>query len=274
MNSTSEPGKRRAAASSAVPLACEGLRKDFGGVRAVDGVSLGFERGKVTALIGPNGAGKTTLFHLIAGAMKPDAGAIRYCGDRIDGLAPWEVARRGIGRLFQDVRVFEKLTVLENLLVAIRGQSDAGPLGALFLRGRAAREESRLTERARTLLDSYGLGELADRAAAGLSFGQQKLLGICRLMAAEADVFLLDEPTAGVHPSVLPTVMGALGSLADQAKTVIVIEHDMKVVLEIADRVDFMDEGRILASGPPRDVLQSPSVREAYLGPHGAGARG
>lgn len=247
-------------------LELEKVSKSFGGLRAVNDVSATFEAGRITALIGPNGAGKTTLFHLIGGVLRPDTGIIRYKGRRIDGLSPWRVARYGIGRLFQDVRVFNKLTALENVLSAFPHQLGENPLWSLVLRPKVVQQERQLTHQARQLLQFVGLHEHADAPAESLSYGQQKLLAIARLLAARADALLLDEPTAGVNPEMVKEILALLRQLANNGKLVILIEHNMSVVMDIADWVYFMDEGKIIAAGTPTEVLGNPTVRAAYLG--------
>ena len=280
MNAAVHPRPEAAAAMAAgtpvagaapVTLECRDLTKSFGGIRAVDGVDVSFEAGKVTALVGPNGAGKTTLFHLISGALKPDEGEVLLRGRPIHGLAPWAVAHLGIGRLFQDVRVFPKLTVLENLLVARRDQKGERPLAAVFSRRRIAEEEQRHTQDARRWLELVGLSDHENTPADALSYGQQKLLGIARLLSAGAEVFLLDEPTAGVNPVLIDRVLTVIRRLAEQGKTVVLIEHNMNVVLDVADWVYFMDEAQIAAFGLPTEVLGDRGIRASYVGLYGSG---
>lgn len=257
----------------AVTLECVNLVKSFGGLRAVDGVSLSFEAGKVTGLVGPNGAGKTTLFHLICGALKPDSGEVLYRGRPIQGLPPWVIAQMGIGRLFQDVRVFPKLTVLENVLVAQAHQRGERVAAALFARPAVRREERAATAAALDLLDFVGLADYAGQPAEALSYGQQKLLAIARLLGAGADVLLLDEPTAGVSPTLIHRLLEVIRGLAGQGCTVVLIEHNMNVVLDVADWVYFLSEGNVAAFGLPIEVLGDSSVRAAYLGLGGVPTR-
>ncbi len=249
-----------------ITIECRNVTKTFGGLHAVEDVSVSFEAGKITALIGPNGAGKTTLFHLLTGVLRPERGEIWYRERRIDGLPPWRIAQMGIGRLFQDVRVFDKLTALENVLVAFRNQPGENPLWSLLRRPTVLHTERSLTEEAIRWLQFVGLDELQSARAEELSYGQQKLLAIARLLSAGADVFLLDEPTAGVNPEMIRTLLALIKRLAHEGKTVVVIEHNMSVVLEIADWVYFMDEGEIVAFGLPDEVLGDHTVRAAYLG--------
>jgi ABC-type branched-subunit amino acid transport system ATPase component len=247
-------------------LECHNLVKTFGGVCAIDNLSVVFEAGKITALIGSNGAGKTTLFHLLSGALHPDTGQIFYSQQRIDHLPSWRNARCGIGRLFQDVRVFDKLSVLDNVLVAFSRQHGENPIKCLFRRPQISRQERDNVTKAQDWLDYVGLGEFITKNGEDLSYGQQKLLALARLLAAEVEVFLLDEPTAGVHPERISMLLNLTQRLADEGKTVIVIEHNMSVVTQLADWVYFMDRGKIVTSGRPDVVLQDRQVRSAYLG--------
>lgn len=242
------------------------LTKTFGGVHAVEGASLWCDAGTITALIGPNGAGKTTIFNLICGFLRPDGGSIRYGGRELSGLPPWRVARLGVGRLFQDVRLFAQLTVLENVLVAFPKEALEGVLHAVFLRRRVLATERRLARRALEILDSVGLADRADDRAERLSFGQQKLVAIARLLAVDAQLVLLDEPTAGIAPHMTAQLVGAIRELSSQGKGVLVIEHDMNVVGQVADWVFFLEQGRVTAAGPPGRILRDGRVRAAYLG--------
>jgi ABC-type branched-subunit amino acid transport system ATPase component len=247
-----------------IQLECRDLSKSFGGVCAVDDVDVTFEAGKVTALVGPNGAGKTTLFHLITNVIQPDAGEVRYRGQTLTGVRPWEVARRGIGRLFQDVRVFKQLTVLENILVAFRDVES--PLAALFNRPGIIRRGKALDLEAIAWLELVDLLAYRDELAEALSYGQQKLLAIARLLAAGADVLLLDEPSAGINPVLVKRLSEVIKKLASEGKTIVVIEHNMNVVLEIAQWTYFMDDGQVTAFGLPEEVLGDVGVRTRYLG--------
>lgn len=251
---------------SNVSLECRNLIKTFDGLRAVDDVSLEFEAGKTTALIGPNGAGKTTLFHLITGALRCDAGRILLRGERIDGLAPWQTARKGIGRLFQDIRVFRNLTVLENAMSGFKSQLGENPLLSIVRRSAVARQELLLSSEARNWLNTVGLASYTSNLAEELSYGQQKLLALARLFATGSDVLLLDEPTAGINPHTMKKILALIQQQTEAGKTVVIIEHNMNVVIEIADWVYFMDEGQVSAFGLPNEVLGDSSIRATYLG--------
>lgn len=248
-------------------LECIDLAKSFDGIHAVDHVNLHFEAGRITALVGPNGAGKTTLFHLITGFLKPDRGSILLKGKNIIGLSPWRIAEMGIGRLFQDVRVFRRMTALDNVRGAFRAQTGENPFRAISWRPRIAKEEKAITEKALGLLDFVGLTGMENEFAENLSFGQQKLLSIARLLANGAEILLLDEPTSGVNPAMISKLLDLIRRLAyEEKKTVVVIEHNMSIILELADWLYFLDEGKLTAFGIPSEVLADQNIREAYIG--------
>lgn len=242
------------------------VSKSFGGVLAVDRLSLGFEAGKVSALIGLNGAGKTTVFDLIGGLLDPDEGDIFCGGTKISGLRPWQVAQLGIGRLFQDIRVFERLTVVENVLTAFKSQKGESALASIFARRRVRKQERVLRERAQELLEFVGLVRKADERAGKLSYGQQKLLALARLLAADMEVLLLDEPTAGVEWRAVVKVLEVIRKLAREGKTLVIIEHNMSFISECVDSLFFVERGRVISSGTPGVVLGGEKVRAAYLG--------
>jgi ABC-type branched-subunit amino acid transport system ATPase component len=260
----------------------KGITKTFGGLRAVDDLSLSFEPGKITCLIGPNAAGKTTVFDIICGFLRPDLGRVFYLGEDITDWSPWRIAREGVGRFYQGVRVYGSLSVLDNVMAAFRGQMGERALMSVVARWRVVGEEARLKARGLELLESVGLQGRADAAAGELSFGQQKLLALARLIASEADVILLDEPTAGINPKLLTeppedrgwdagartrtgTFIGLIRKFADEGKTVIIIEHNMSVVYDVADWVHFMERGRLVTSGKPGDVLGNLRVKSSYI---------
>ena len=247
-------------------LELDHISKAFDGVQAVDRASMGFDRGKITALIGPNGAGKTTVFNVINGFLPPDEGSVYYKEDDLIGLAPWAVAQKGIGRLFQDVHLFDQMTVQENVQSAFPEQKGESALWSVFGRWAVSDQERTLTEKTEELLAFVDLEAKTDDLAEDLSFGQQKLVAIVRLLAADADVLLLDEPTAGVNPGLVDQLLDTIENLADEGKTVVIIEHNMDVVLEISDWVYFMDDGAVTAFGLPQDVLGDPEVRKSYMG--------
>ena len=224
------------------------LHKHFGGVHAVNAVSLALERGRIYGLIGPNGSGKTTLFNCITGVERPDAGRVRLDGERIETLRPWQIARRGIGRTFQVIRVFPELTALENLLVVTTGPHEAA------------------CARARELLAFVKLQGLADEYAGNLSYGQQKLVEFVRMLMRDPSLILLDEPAAGVNRTLLNDLLEAVRRLRDQGKTVLLVEHDMKVVMGLCETVFVLDHGEKIAEGPPGVIQTDERVIEAYFG--------
>jgi ABC-type branched-subunit amino acid transport system ATPase component len=229
-------------------LAVEGVRKSFGGVTAVNGVSFALEAGRIYGLIGPNGSGKTTLFNCITGLERRDAGRILFKGERIDHLKPHQVANRGIGRTFQVIRVFPELTALENLLVVTRG-------------ARADAER-----RGRELLAFVKLEGLAGEYAGNLSYGQQKLVEFVRVLMTDPALILLDEPAAGVNRTLLNDLLGAVARLRDEGRTVLLVEHDMKVVMGLCETVFVLDHGEKIAEGPPGLIQADERVIEAYFG--------
>lgn len=247
-------------------LRTHNLTKHFDGIVALDGVSVEFHPGSITALVGPNGAGKSTLFNAITGLIVPDRGEVTLGNGgnvRLTGLPPHAIAQRGVAMLFQDVRVFGKLTALENVAVGAQSQPGERPLCSLFQWTKAITREREVVNIARQHLDFVGLGDKADYWAEQLSYGQQKLLAIARLLAANARVVLLDEPTSGVHPDRINSLMDLVRRLAaDHNRTVVMIEHNYDVVSRVSDHVYQLEAGRLTASGTPESVLsQQSSIR-------------
>ncbi len=229
-------------------LVVEGMRKSFGGVTAVNGVSFALEAGRIYGLIGPNGSGKTTLFNCITGLEQRDAGHVTFKGERIDHLKPHQVANRGIGRTFQVIRVFPELTALENLLVVTRG----------------SRPEAE--RRGRELLEFVKLERLAGEYAGNLSYGQQKLVEFVRVLMIDPALILLDEPAAGVNRTLLNDLLAAVARLRDEGRTILLVEHDMKVVMGLCETVFVLDHGEKIAEGPPGLIQADERVVEAYFG--------
>jgi len=247
-------------------LETKGLCKNFGGILAVREFSLKVKRGTVTALIGPNGAGKTTVFNLITGHLPITRGEIFFRGERIDGLPPHRIVRSGIARTFQLVRIFPRLTVLENVMVALRtprGES----LWESLVKTRRLREEA-LENHKKTLeyLVQVGLLENKSQYAQNLGFGQQKLVEIARAMATEPELLLLDEPTAGLSQDMTTSIQNLIHGLKKQGKTILFIEHDMRVVMGISDWIYVLNYGEKIAEGPPEEIKKNQRVIQAYLG--------
>ncbi len=247
-------------------LRVDRLVKEFGGLRAVDGVSFTLREGTITGLIGPNGAGKTTLFNTIAGVHRPTSGTISFRGRSIGAAPPHRIFHEGLVRTFQIPRPFAGMTVLENTMLVPSGQ-----LGEQFWRNwvsrKAVREQERMCrERAREALEFVGLARLSGEFAKNLSGGQQKLLELARVLMAEPRLILLDEPGAGVNPTLLETIMDKLRELHARGITLLIIEHNMDLVMSLCDPVLVMAQGRLLIEGTPSQVREDDRVLEAYLG--------
>ncbi len=247
-------------------LTVTGVTKRFGGVEALAGCSFSVGEGSITGLIGPNGAGKTTLFNVITGLVRADRGEIRLGADRLDGLGVDAIARRGVGRTFQIPRPLGRMTVLENLLVYAHDQSGERLARVFATPKRVSAEERGLRERAHTILESMELGHLAAAPAETLSGGQKKLLELARTLMSEPRIILLDEPGAGVNPTLMRSLVEAIRALRAAGRTFLLIEHDMDLVTELCDPVIVMAQGGKLTEGPFADVRRDPRVLEAYLG--------
>ncbi len=242
------------------------LEKNFGGIKAVDGCSLKVEQGSITGLIGPNGAGKTTLFNLITGFYEPDAGKIWFSGERIDGLSPHKVARKALTRTFQIPRELREMTVLENLMVVPENQIGERIWNSFFRPGVVRRQEREIRDEALGVLEFVELIDLANEYAKNLSSGQKKLLELARTLMAEPKMILLDEPGAGVNPTLMKKLTKNIENLRQRGKTFFLIEHDMDLIMNLCDTVIVMNKGRQLAEGTPDEIKKNESVLEAYLG--------
>lgn len=247
-------------------IVATGLVKRFGGLAAVDGVSLTIEGGKVTALIGPNGAGKSTLFNLICGQIRPDEGTVEVDGVDLTGSPAHLMAQHGIGRGFQDVKLFPDMTVLSNVMVYAQPRSTS----SLFRTVSHPREQRRVNRRVRAqaneLLDYLAISRLADTRCGSLGFAQQKLVAIARLLALEPRILMLDEPASGLDHEGRVMLTHAINQVAADGLTVCFVEHNTEMVREIAERVVFLAQGQILADGTPDEVFNHASLAEAYLG--------
>ena len=243
------------------------VSKSFGGVAALAGCTFAVAQGTITGLIGPNGAGKTTLFNTITGLVGPDAGQIHLGKRRLDGLRSHTIARLGVGRTFQIPRPLGRMTVLENLLVYGKDQRGETLAGVFAAPDRVRRQEADLTQRAHEILEFMELAPLAHDRAETLSGGQKKLLELARLLMGDPRIILLDEPGAGVNPTLMRALVARIRDLHAQGRTFVLIEHDMDLVTELCDPVIVLAQGRKLAEGPFAEVRRDPRVLEAYLGP-------
>ena len=249
------------------------VEKHFGGVAAVDGVTFEVEPATITGLIGPNGAGKTTLFNLVAGVYRPERGSVHFDGRRIDRLLSYQIPRLGLARTFQTTRAFGRISVLDNLVLAAPGHPGERLWRVLVTPGRVRSRDRELEERARNLLAFVHLDHLAGAYAATLSGGQRKLLEFARVLMTEPRMVLLDEPMAGVNPTLGNELLDRMLQLRDeQGLTFLLIEHDLEAVMRVSDRVIVMSEGRLIADGAPAEVRSDQRVVDAYLGRHEAEA--
>lgn len=253
-------------AAEAPILSVQEVARSFGGIQAVDNCTFDVAPGRITGLIGPNGAGKTTVFNLITGFLGANRGSIRLQGKELLGLAPHRVERLGVVRTFQHLRLWGKMSVIENVLLGCATAAGENVFG-LFLRAGAVRaEEQRARERALEVLRFFGLTDRANALADDLAYPEQKLLSMARIFATDAPVMLLDEPTSGLDSESLARIVPMVRRLVEHGKTVLLIEHNMELISELADQVVFLHQGRVLATGAPAEITRDPALTEIYFG--------
>ncbi len=247
-------------------LEIESLRKIFGGVLALDDLSVTVAADTITSVIGPNGAGKTTVFNLITGYLSPTAGKLKYQGRLLNRKKPHAVAAMGISRTFQNVQLFSSMSALENVMVGRHLRSRAGLLSSCLLPPFARPEEKRIESDARRWLAFVGLADAADTPASSLPLGNQRMLEVARALAVEPNLILLDEPASGLNTRETIAMGELIGKIRESGVTVVLVEHDMELVMDISDHVAVLNFGRLIADGPPKTIQENPDVITAYLG--------
>lgn len=247
-------------------LKVDNVVKEFSGFRAVDECSFEVEKNTITGLIGPNGAGKTTMFNLIAGSLDLDQGEVYFSEQKVNGFAPHQIARLGLARTFQIPKTLKKMTVMENLMLVPSGQSGENLWNSWFNSAKVSKEEETVEAKAYETLEFLEMTHLADEMAVNLSGGQKKLLELGRALMADPELILLDEPGAGVNPTLLNKIAENIIKLKERGKTIFLIEHNMDLIMNICDRVIVMNDGKHLVEGTPAEIKSNPRVLEAYLG--------
>jgi neutral amino acid transport system ATP-binding protein len=248
-------------------LKIEQLTKDFGGLRAVDHCSFEVPQGMIFGLIGPNGSGKTTVFNLVTGFLEPTSGQVYFKGRNITGLRPHQVGQFGIVRTFQLVRTFNRMTVMENLLLACNNQDGENFVRSIWRTPKVRQQEREAIKRARALLAIVGLAGMANEYCGNLSYAEQKMVEITRALMTDPELIMLDEPASGINPTLVNQILDYIRRLRDeQGKTFLVVEHDMRVIMNLCDRIAVLNYGQKIAEGPPYEISKDPAVIDAYLG--------